>query len=942
MIRSALFVAVLGCMPIGTVFAHAVPVSSEPESGVVMEAMPARVAIRFSERIDAAASTITIYAPDGEKLPLPSAVVDPQNPRLFIKPLPASASASGTFTVSWATVSADDGHFSKGAFIFSVGHVTSASQDAGITEMIHRSPRPEAISLWIELLGAAMLEGSLLLAVWLLRPLRGSRPAAWKKFLARWTRWVCLGVFFLMTGVIAYLLLQMQTIMLRQSFDALTSFSMVMQTSAGGAALYRAACGLFFLVVFLSVRKRLFEQKGSGLFFLLWLPLLVFAALRASVSHAAASSFSPWLSVLMNVFHVLAKDGWIGASLALAVLVFPFLQSLDDPKESRQALIRYGKITSVLLAVGGVSGVYMTWLHVKTFDNLTTTLWGSRFVLLVMMATIFLAIRVYQQWVLDAERNPPKKQQPRAFWIVGEAAAGVCVLFLSSLMIITTPPLPLKPLLSLHETVHGTTVYFGEHPSDQTSFLLTFEDASGQPAMLRDAVVTATNDEKGIGPLQEVLTKRFEGGYSFPIRDIAAPGTWSVAVTGVMQTGYDATATFTFRVPKDLGMHVIEERRSWSGWFDVTMLSIAVIIVLGAIYLFLCSMRNGQEHRHANASLLQRLTARGYVWAMLPAFLGIAVTALLASRFQLSCTNNGHLWTESVPMSEGRVLSPKATVGCMVGMGKGLFHIADEREYDSFMRPAHVQLEMTMYPQYPQVGQQVMMRFTARDPEGGAAKDLIADHDRIAHVIIVNDEQTVFSHIHPGSGSVLAPELLEQAEFPVMYAFPKPGKYLVNINVAQRGHLFSRAFYIDVPGREEPVTLNEDLSVQKTFGSYDVTLAKPATIKAGAPVQLQYVITQNGVPVTDLRPYLAAPMHIAIVREDLRQFMHTHGMVPAPMVERIVDPSLASNPHVQMPASFGPDIGATITFPTAGLYTLFGEFRHGNTIVVTRFMVRVP
>jgi hypothetical protein len=53
--------------------------------------------------------------------------------------------------------------------------------------------------------------------------------------------------------------------------------------------------------------------------------------------------------------------------------------------------------------------------------------------------------------------------------------------------------------------------------------------------------------------------------------------------------------------------------------------------------------------------------------------------------------------------------------------------------------------------------------------------------------------------------------------------------------------------------------------VEETDG-YAVSLQKPDAIKAGEPVSLVYRFTEDGAPVTDLRPYLDAPLHLAVVK----------------------------------------------------------------------------
>jgi hypothetical protein len=42
-------------------------------------------------------------------------------------------------------------------------------------------------------------------------------------------------------------------------------------------------------------------------------------------------------------------------------------------------------------------------------------------------------------------------------------------------------------------------------------------------------------------------------------------------------------------------------------------------------------------------------------------------------------------------------------------------------------------------------------------------------------------------------------------------------------------------------------------------------------------VHLDFRVTEDGEPVTDLSPYLGAAAHVAIVSEDGEEFAHGHG-----------------------------------------------------------------
>jgi hypothetical protein len=210
-------------------------------------------------------------------------------------------------------------------------------------------------------------------------------------------------------------------------------------------------------------------------------------------------------------------------------------------------------------------------------------------------------------------------------------------------------------------------------------------------------------------------------------------------------------------------------------------------------------------------------------------------------------------------------------------------------------------------------------------------------------VVIASKDFSVFAHVHVEDTSPITPEMLQAAAFPVRYTFPKPGQYLVSVDYAERGYIFSDQFYVNVgdPGAMSGPGAETFLQREKVDG-YDVTLkTSPATLKAGAPATLDYHIEKNGKPATALEPYLAVPMHISIIRDDLMGFLHIHGLLPVSFAGKLLGESIHAS-HLLLPSHFGPDIEATsFTFPSPGTYHIFGEFSVDGRVVVSQFTVRV-
>ena len=153
------------------VLAHATPLQYVPAASSVLSQVPAGVQIHFSERVEPRVSSITVLGPDGSRADLSDSGPDPADSRIYRVGL--KDRGPGTYTVSWQVISADDGHFAKGAYVFSVGSAKSAATaDSGGFQTVHSSSVPEALTLALELIGDALMLGALIVLAFVWRPLR--------------------------------------------------------------------------------------------------------------------------------------------------------------------------------------------------------------------------------------------------------------------------------------------------------------------------------------------------------------------------------------------------------------------------------------------------------------------------------------------------------------------------------------------------------------------------------------------------------------------------------------------------------------------------------------------------------------------------------------------------------------------------------------------------
>ena len=97
-------------------FAHAVPTSYTPVHGAMLAHSPQEVTVTFTDRVDPASAALILHAASGTPIRLASHVAS-DDPRALLALLP---SLSGGATIMWGVTSLDDGHYTRGAFNFSV------------------------------------------------------------------------------------------------------------------------------------------------------------------------------------------------------------------------------------------------------------------------------------------------------------------------------------------------------------------------------------------------------------------------------------------------------------------------------------------------------------------------------------------------------------------------------------------------------------------------------------------------------------------------------------------------------------------------------------------------------------------------------------------------------------------------------------------------------
>ena len=280
-------------------------------------------------------------------------------------------------------------------------------------------------------------------------------------------------------------------------------------------------------------------------------------------------------------------------------------------------------------------------------------------------------------------------------------------------------------------------------------------------------------------------------------------------------------------------------------------------------------------------------------------------------------------------------------------------------------------------PQTVQAGTSATLTFHLTNAKGEPVTDLMVHHARVLHVLVISENLQIIGHIHPEDFESRDIMMELEGMYTVHFTFPAAGKYILAVDVMTADAEFAKYLYIDVAGEEKLADPVQDFRREKVvFGytdeggdrytkavaltdgkgasTYQAKMEAPEQIKAGEMVHITYHFSQDGQPLTDLAPFLDAPMHFAIVSTRLDSVLHTHGTVPgsedaSEMMKK--DPHaghkmekapMAGHQHQGItPEKFGPTVMLMTTFPEAGVYQIFGQLKHADQILWPSFMIKV-
>jgi copper transport protein len=389
----------------GVANAHAVVDSSNPAAGSQVNASPQAVTLHFTERPDPKLSTVHVVNSSGAHVESAPAAVDPGDPHTIRVPVPALP--NGTYTVTWRTTSADDGHTTAGSFAFGVGEPPAAGAAAATTS--DAGPSSTALGTIARALlyaGLSLLLGAAVVAMFLSPPKLPNKIAITVSWAAAALGGVLLG--------------------LDEARQADTSLSNFLTTASGkhivalwvGLVLAGCAVAAYWFIANAWMLVGIGGIAAATMF------------IRVQGGHASASD-QRWFTEPTQWLHWVAVGAWVGA---LPWFVTALRQSgFQRPLIAR----RFARIATYGVIVVLITGTIRAFDEVGSWSALWDTTFGTTLLIKVAFVAVIVGIGIVNHFVFVHRAESTARPLLRA--TTAEIGVGAIVLLVTGVLTGLTP-----------------------------------------------------------------------------------------------------------------------------------------------------------------------------------------------------------------------------------------------------------------------------------------------------------------------------------------------------------------------------------------------------------------------------------------------------------------------------------------------------------------------
>jgi copper transport protein len=342
-----LFAVVSMAWAVAPAHGHAVLTASTPTDGASLEPPPAQALLTFNEALDPALSVVRVLDASGTEVEVGETETHPGPPAQLQVAL--GELAQGTYTMTWRTTSALDGHTTAGSVAFGVGVPAVPAGTAG-AQAVDATSAPTVASVagrWLFYVGVVLMLGAAVVGMVVV----SSPDVIARRALA--AAWVAAAGGLLLT-------------INDQRASTGTSLTNLLSSSTGQKLTAQAvAVGLAGVaVVWACLRPSRLSLAVVG--------VGASAAMltRALAGHANASSVR-WFTVGVQWLHLVSVGAWVGGLVWLLVAM-----RRGDRGQGSGLARRFSSVAGGTLAVVVVSGALRALDEVGAWTRLVDTTFG--------------------------------------------------------------------------------------------------------------------------------------------------------------------------------------------------------------------------------------------------------------------------------------------------------------------------------------------------------------------------------------------------------------------------------------------------------------------------------------------------------------------------------------------------------------------------------------
>ena len=184
---------------------------------------------------------------------------------------------------------------------------------------------------------------------------------------------------------------------------------------------------------------------------------------------------------------------------------------------------------------------------------------------------------------------------------------------------------------------------------------------------------------------------------------------------------------------------------------------------------------------------------------------------------------------------------------------------------------AEVFMSLETSPNQIEALQEVELALTPKDKSDNTAiVELQETHEKMIHVIVVNENLTWLDHIHA--------EPDNNGAYKVSETFPSAGKYFVYADYKSTiGGLQTDRIEVKVTGKQNTAQHHHQEKTTSETDGYSLSIQNGNDLKTGR-VELPIMLEKKGSKVerSDIENYLGAVAHIILIGQEDKDFIHIH------------------------------------------------------------------